>query len=121
MRFVYDTGLGRKIFQNARLIGSWDNAGRYSDSWTESPMREAVGPDGAQLFEGDVKLASSEKGKEFHWCVILDSALSLDREGIVTEQRGLGHDALHRTFTLESDSAEQRYYLTHVRRLGARA
>jgi 1,4-alpha-glucan branching enzyme len=121
MRFVYDTGLGRRVFQNVRLVGSWDAGGRYSDSWTETPMSEAVEPDGAVIFEAVVKLAPSEEGKEFHWAVVLDGPLGLDREGIVTEQRGLGHDALHRTFTLASDAGEQRYYLTHVRRLGSRA
>lgn len=121
MKFVYDTGLRRKLFQNVRLCGSWDTAGRYSDKWTEVPMREALGIDGAIIFEADVKLAASEAKKEFHWSVVLDGPLGLDREGIVTEQHGLGHDALHRTFTFESDSGEQRYYLTHARRLGARA
>jgi 1,4-alpha-glucan branching enzyme len=121
MKFVYDTGLGRKVFQNVRLIGSWDAAGRYSDAWSESPMREGIGADGAVIFEAEVKLAPSEEGKEFHWAVILDGPLGLDREGVVTEQHGQGHDALHRTFTLSSDAGEQRYYLTHVRRLGARA
>jgi 1,4-alpha-glucan branching enzyme len=121
MKFVYDTGLGRRIFQNARLVGSWDAAGRYSDNWTESSMREAIDVDGAVIFEAEVKFAPSEEGKEFHWAVILDGPLGLNREGIVTEQHGLGHDALHRTFTLVSDANEQRYYLTHVRRLGARA
>jgi 1,4-alpha-glucan branching enzyme len=83
-------------------------------------MREALGSDGAVVFEADVTLAPSELGKEFHWRVVLDGPLGLDREGIVTEQHGLGHDALHRTFTLsDAPKAEQRYYLTHVRRLGA--
>lgn len=121
MKFVYDTGLGRRIFQNVRLIGSWDVEGRFSESWTESPMREVVAADGAVVFEAEVALAASEEGKEFHWCVVLDGPLGLDRHGIVTEPRELGHDALHRTFELTSDAREQRYYLTHVRRLGARS
>src|SRR5688572_25973925 len=121
MKFIYDTGLARKVFQNARLAGSWDTAGRYSDDWTETPMREAVAPDGAIVFEAEVKLDPAEEGKQFHWSVVLDGPLGLDRQGIVTEHSALGHDALHRTFTLTSDRAEQRYYLTHVRRLGARA
>jgi 1,4-alpha-glucan branching enzyme len=120
MKFIYDTGLRRKTFQNVRLWGSWDAAGRHSTTWTQKPMRQALGSDGSIVFEADVDLAASERGKEFHWRVVLDGPLGLDREGIVTEQHGLGHDALHRAFTLSDDAkAEQRYYLTHVRRLGA--
>lgn len=84
-------------------------------------MRESVAEDGAVVFEADVALSSADAGKEFQWTVELDGPLGLDREGIVTEQHGLGHDALHRTFLLPEDAeGEQRYYLTHVRRLGAR-
>jgi 1,4-alpha-glucan branching enzyme len=121
MRFVYDTGLRHKIFTNARLRGSWDKSGRHAADWTESPMRESVAEDGAVIFEAEVALSAEDTGKEFLWTVTLDGPLGLDREGIVTEQHGLGHDALHRTFTLsEHTNGEQRYYLTHVRRLGAR-
>jgi 1,4-alpha-glucan branching enzyme len=120
MKFVYDTGLRRRLFHNVRLWGSWNGEGRHSTAWTEQPMREALGSDGAVVFEAEVKLAASDCGKEFHWRVVLDGHLGLDREGIVTEQHGLGHDALHRSFTLSDDPrAEQRYYLTHLRRLGA--
>jgi 1,4-alpha-glucan branching enzyme len=122
MKFVYDTGLRHKIFTNARLRGSWDANARHSSQWTERPMRESTAEDGAIIFEADVELSSADAGKEFLWTVTLDGPLGLDREGIVTEQHGLGHDALHRTFTLSQDvNGEQRYYLTHVRRLGARA
>lgn len=121
MKFVYDTGIRRKLFRNVRLVGSWNSAGCSSDEWTEVPMREVESLDHAVVFEADVPLAASEVGKEFHWSVLHDGPLGLDREGIVTEKPGLDHQALHRTFTLTDDvSAEQRYYLTHVRRLGAR-
>jgi 1,4-alpha-glucan branching enzyme len=85
-------------------------------------MRPSIGPDGANLFEAEVSLHPSEVGKEFSWRVLLDGPLGLDRDGMVTEQPELGPRALQRTFTLNDDgaSAEQRYYLTHVRRLGAR-
>ena len=120
MKFVYDTGIRRTIFSNVRLRGSWDAAGRHSDEWSEIPMREVVGPDAARAFEADVEFAASEVGKEFSWTVVLDGPLGLDRIGMVTEH-ALGHDALHRTFKLgDSQAGEQRYYLTHVRRLGAR-
>ncbi|HSU39518.1 MAG TPA: alpha-amylase family glycosyl hydrolase [Polyangiaceae bacterium] len=121
MKFTYDTGIRRKLFSNARLCGSWDASGRYSERWSERPMREVIAPDGAVVFEADVELQPSEVGKEFLWAVLHDGPLGLDREGIVTEQHGLGHDALHRKFVLTDDPRqEERYYLTHVRRLGAR-
>ncbi len=56
MKFVYDTGLGRKVFQNVRLLGSWDAQGRYSDDWSESPMRELVAAEGAIIFEAEVNM-----------------------------------------------------------------
>jgi len=121
MKFIYDTGMRRRVFQNVRLVGNWDESGRHSEQSTERPMRESVGPDQAIVFEAEVELAASEVGKEFCWSVLVDSPLGLDREAVVTEQHGLGHDALHRTFTLlDNPAAEQRYYLSHVLRLGAR-
>jgi len=120
VKFVYDTGIRRKLFHNVRLWGSWDGSGRYSDEWTEIPMKERVAGDGGIVFEAEVSLQESEVGKQFSWSVITDGPLGLDREGITNEALGCGHDALHRTFELAKDSTEQRYYLTHVRRLGAR-
>ena len=48
VEFWFMTGLSRSIFRNARLRGSWDAAGRYSDQWTDSPMLQHIGPDGAR-------------------------------------------------------------------------
>jgi 1,4-alpha-glucan branching enzyme len=120
VKFVYDTGIRRKLFHNVRLWGSWDSSGHYSDEWTEVAMHERVAGDGGVVFEAEVSLQPSEVGKQFSWSVITDGPLGLDREGITTEAPGAGHDALHRTFELTSETTEQRYYLTHVRRLGAR-
>ena len=123
MKFIYDTGIRCKLFNNVRLLGSWDSAGLHSDQWTECPMQERVGADGANVFEATVDLKASEVGKCFSWRVLVDGPLGLDREGIVTEHAERGHGAQYRTFKLKDGDgagAEQRYYLTHVRRLGAR-
>lgn len=121
MKFIYDTGIRHKLFHHVRLCGSWDADGRSSEHWTERPMREVVAPDGAVVFEAEVLLDAREVGKEFRWSVLHDGPLGFDREGVVTEQHGSGHDALHRVFVLGDDPGqEERYYLTHVRRLGAR-
>jgi 1,4-alpha-glucan branching enzyme len=120
MKFIYDTGLRRKIFQNVRLRGTWDASGRHGSEWSERPMREVIAADGSITFEAEVTLSPDDHGKEFSWNVILDGPQGLDRQGIVTELNGAGHDSLHRFFTLAKDTPdEQRYYLTHVRRLGA--
>lgn len=122
MKFIYDTGLSRRIFQNVRLQGSWDAEGRHSAEWSERKMREVVAPDGAIVFEAEVSFSPADVGKELCWSVVLDGPLGLDRPGIATEHDGLAHDALYRSFILSDDSqAEQRYYLTHVLRLGAHA
>ncbi|MDF3064944.1 MAG: alpha amylase catalytic region [Polyangiaceae bacterium] len=120
MKFIYDTGIRRKLFDNVRLCGSWDARGRFSDEWSELIMKESVGPDGARVFEAEVRLDASQVGTEFSWRVLVDGGLGLDREAIVTEQRGQGHAALHRAFTFTEQDSTERYYLTHVRRLGAR-
>jgi len=119
MKFVYDTGLARKVFQNVRLLGTWDATGKHSSEWSEIDMQEQGAADGAIVFEAEVNLAPSEIGKRFSWRVVLDGPLGLDRDGMVGEQED--HGALHQTFELQRDMAEQRYYLTHLRRLGARA
>lgn len=121
MKFIYDTGIRHRLFHNVRLRGSWDDQGRPSDQWTERPMREVRAPDGAIVFEAEVAFDPGGVGKEFRWAVLHDGPLGFDREGVVTEQHGSGHDALHRVFVLGDDPRqEERYYLTHVRRLGAR-
>ncbi len=120
MKFIYDTGLSCRVFQNVRLSGSWDEHGKRSDTWTERPMKESVGPDGAIIFEAAVDLAAAEVGKQFFWSVVLDGPLGLDRQGIVTEQAEGSRNDLYRPFTLTDDSAAvQRYYLSNGLRLGA--
>jgi len=120
LKFIYDTGIRRRLFRNVRLRGSWDQHGKHSDTWSEHPMREVRGVDGALAYEAEVKLDPTQQGETFRWSVLVDSSLGRDREGIVTEQLDGDHEALYRRFQLTADAPEQRYYMTHVRRLGAR-
>jgi 1,4-alpha-glucan branching enzyme len=121
LKFIYDTGIRRRLFRNVRVRGSWDDKGKHSDSWSEHLTREVRGADGALTYEVEVALDPSQKGETFHWSVLVDSNLGRDRGGITTEQLDGDHEARYRTFQLGDDAnAEQRYYLTHVRRLGAR-
>lgn len=121
MRFIYDTGLTREVFTNARLLGSWTSEGRWSeDSWTVVPMTAARGEDHAVQFRADVSLAADDVGKAFRWRVLLDGPLGLGVEGVATERPGPDHTACHRAFVLRDDPNQvERYYLTHNRRLGA--
>lgn len=83
-------------------------------------MQQTTGRDGAITYEAEVPLGDADFGKEFRWEVVLDGPLGLDRNGVFTEQPGPEHDLLFRRFTLERHTPrEQRYYLTHLRRLGA--
>lgn len=120
MKFIYDTGIRRRLFENVRLRGSWDERGRPSEQWSQVRMRERVAEDGAIVFEAEVELAPESAGQQFRYSIVLDGPLGLDREGIVTEHPNGGHGGLFRTFTWTGEPGqEERYYLTHVRRLGA--
>ena len=45
VQFRYLTGLKRRIFRNARLVGSWDQQGRESPTWSDTPMTEIIAED----------------------------------------------------------------------------
>ena len=55
-----------------RVVRLSDVNGRYSDDWTESPMRAGMGPDGCPMFRGYVALDLAHAGKTFKWGVVLD-------------------------------------------------
>ena len=121
VQFEFITGLTRSIFRNARLLGSWDGAGRYSDNWTESPMREEVGEDGCPIFRGSISLDVADKGKTFKWGVILDGPQGSSFWGIPTEVQDRNSNERHRRFVIDGARTPQieRYYFTYGRRLGA--
>src|SRR5574338_329202 len=79
------TGLKRAIFRNARLRGSWNSDGRYSDDWAESPMREEIGEDGCPIFTAAVSLDLADQDKTFQWGVVLDGPQGSNFWGIPTE------------------------------------
>ena len=85
VEFEFITGLARPMFSNARLRGSWDVNGRYSDDWTESPMHAGMGPDGCPMFRGSVALDLAHAGKTFKWGVVLDGPQGANFWGIPTE------------------------------------
>jgi 1,4-alpha-glucan branching enzyme len=117
--FTYHTGIKRSFIKNARLMGSWDNSGIYSDNWTTVPMSEEMGEDGCQSFRATTELDSSQVGREFRWGVSIDTQTDEIHWGIATEINDHQSIERYRSFQLNSSPHEQRYYLTHSRRLGA--
>ena len=123
VQFVYAPGLKREVFRNVRLTGSWDREGRYSDDWSTIPMEEYTGEDGCPCYRAAVGLDESQVGWTFRWGVVVDGPAGRDKWGITTEVRDAHSSDRSRSFALrprDGDAVQQeRYYLTHNRRLGA--
>lgn len=123
VQFTYLTGLNRKHFSNARLTGSWDQNGRYSDQWTTVLMQPIIAEDGCPGFTATVEFDLSQVGYLFRWGVVLDSPQGHDLWGIPTEICDRNSSSRHRSFTLHQPNGnslqQESYYLTHCRRLGA--
>lgn len=122
VEFQFITGLKRMIFRNARLRGSWDDSGRYSDNWTEIPMQEQIGSDGCPSFLASIKLDLADQDKTFKWGVVLDGPQGANFWGIPTEVQDINSVERHRQFRLSSDGSSsqvERYYFTYGRHLGA--
>ncbi|RZU40341.1 alpha-amylase family glycosyl hydrolase [Edaphobacter modestus] len=121
VEFEFITGLNRPIFRNARLLGSWDDSGRYSDLWTESQMQEATGEDGCPVFRGFATLDLRDQSKTFKWGVVLDGPQGANFWGVPSEVQDVNSADRYRDFRLRDAATVQveRYYLTHCRRLGA--
>lgn len=121
VEFQFIPGLKRPIFRNARLRGSWDATGRYSDNWTESPMQEGVGEDGCPIFSASISLDLADQSRIFRWGVALDGPQGSDFWGIPTEVQDVHSVERFRQFRLDGGGTTQveRYYFTYCRRLGA--
>jgi 1,4-alpha-glucan branching enzyme len=123
VRFRYLTGLKRKIFHDARLHGSWDSAGRWSPSWSETPMADVIAEDGCPAFTATVRFDEGEAGKTFQWGVRLSTPSVADVSGIPTEAPDADRTDRVRAFVLRPGGGEaqvEEYYFTYTRRLGAR-
>jgi 1,4-alpha-glucan branching enzyme len=119
VRFAFATGLCTRLFTNARLKGSWDNEGRYTDEWTYRPMTEERGPDGCPQFVATVQLDADHINQWFHWGVEADGPAGTGRWAVVAEVSREDSDARHRSFKLKSQGQEETYYFNQSRRLGA--
>ena len=123
VQFNYFTGLKQNIFNHVRLVGSWDQSGKYSDQWTSAPMQPIIADDGCPAFTATVQFDASQVGYHFRWGVLLDGPTGLDHWGIVTEVNDRNSSDRTRQFLLQHPDADQpqceTYYLTHCRCLGA--
>ncbi len=62
VEFRYLTGIRGASFTAARLRGSWNAQGRFSDNWTELAMDAFVAEDGCPAFRASVFLDPAETG-----------------------------------------------------------
>ena len=122
IEFQFITALKRAIFRNARLRGSWDAAGRYSDNWTECTMQQAVGEDGCPIFKTVVSIDLEDQDKLFKWGVVLDGPQGTNFWGIPTEVHDKNSAERYRQFKINGSTETpqiERYYFTYCRCLGA--
>lgn len=122
VQFRYLTGLKQEIFRNARLAGSWDSSGRYSQVWSEVPMTPGQAEDGCPCYTATVELDDLELGKTFRWGVRLDGPSAPNVWGITTEVNDMNSSDRYREFEFKPDGGTQTqdFYFTYARRLGAR-
>ncbi len=123
VQFRYLTGLKRKIFRNARILGSWDPTGRFSQNCSETHMADVTAEDGCPGFTATIRFEESEVGKTFQWSVRLSTLSIADVSGVPTEVNDANKADRVRAFQLRpagSDTQVEEYYFTYARRLGAR-
>lgn len=121
--FRFLTGVRRPLFENVRLLGSWDQDGHPSKRWSQVAMTPTRGEDGCPAFVATVDFDPGMVGRTFHWGVRCDGAAGTDLWGVPTEVPDLDSRERHRSFALRHADAKrmqiEAYYLTHCRRLGA--
>ena len=123
IQFRFLTGLKRRIFQHARLLGNWDAQGRGSPAWSETPMAELVAEDGCPAFAVKVPFDPAEVGQTFNWTVRLSIAAVSDVSGIATEVNDPNSNDRVQAFQLRAQGSTpqiEEHFFTLARRLGAR-
>jgi 1,4-alpha-glucan branching enzyme len=120
VHLVYLTGVNGDIFPGvrARLHGSWDNSGHYTDTWTISNMVRDIAEDGCVCFRAGIQL-EGEMGQSFKWGVSFVHPDGTESWAIPTEVKDTASRERYRSLRLSGPDQEERYYLTHNRWLGA--
>ncbi len=113
------TDLQRLIFRNARLSGSWDSSGRWSNAWSTVAMEPFTAEDGCPAYRATVTLDDGQIGWWFRWGVTLDAPGRPNLWGIPNEINDPESTERYRLFRLDWAGQVVRFYLTHCRRLGA--
>ncbi len=117
--FTFHSGLKRRVFRNVRLSGSWDGAGRFSDSWSSVPMTALQGETGCDAFSASILFDASEVGKTFQWGVTADIVGAPNTWVVVTEVPDENSTQRFRSFILTREEVRQEYWFVTGRRLGA--
>jgi 1,4-alpha-glucan branching enzyme len=119
VQFRFGPGLAAIQFENVRLCGSWNADGRSADEWTAVPMCLSIDAGGATVFRTEVSFDSGEIGKTFRWGILVDGPGGMNRWAIAAEIDDQNSTSRERSFLLQQGLAEQSYFLTWWRRLGA--
>jgi 1,4-alpha-glucan branching enzyme len=119
VHFTFHAGVGRPLFQNVRLVGSWDSDGRYSETWSAVDMTELRDESGCPAFEAAVSLDAAQQGRLFRWGVMADTPGTPNRWVIATEIPDANTAERHRAFTLTAADQQERYWFATGRRFGA--
>jgi 1,4-alpha-glucan branching enzyme len=118
--FFYLTGVRPSLFTQARIIGSWDANGQYSNQWSTTPMVATTGEDGCPAFTATVALDEAGVGTTFNWGVLIDAPGGENLSGINTEVNDPNSSSQYSSFILTGAAGQvERFYFTYKRRLGA--
>ena len=119
INFEYITGLRRPFLVSARLTGSWNAQGFASEQWSATTMQPFTAEDGCPAFRATARLDDSQIGQTFRWGVSVGTPERPDLWGIASEVNDPASNERNRAFSLRAANQTERYYFTHLRRLGA--
>lgn len=121
VHFTYATGIVGDFLPglHARLHGSWNVAGGYSDHWSVIDMpRQPPGGDSV-VFRASVNLDLAEEGKWFRWGVSFIHPDGRETWAIPTEVKDRVSRERYRSFQFSGQARQEQYDLVHCTRLGA--
>jgi 1,4-alpha-glucan branching enzyme len=119
VQFTFHTGIKRHLFQNVRLVGSWDTTGRFSNQWIRVPMLLSDDGTGCDAFSVSIPLDATQAGFTFHWGVLADLPNAPNTWVVVTEIPDPNSSDAFRSFVLTADGGRQDYWFATGRRFGA--
>jgi len=121
VQFIYATGIVGAVLPgvSARLHGSWDAAGRYSEQWSSVDMVREAPATNSVSFRATVRLDTAEHGKEFRWGVSFIDPNGHETWAVPTEVKDRASRERYRSFLFLGASQEEQYSLAHCTRLGA--